>query len=400
MDVILDRLEAEGRWPKFIYVVPNFSNPGGMTLPLDRRERLVETARERDLLIVEDNPYGLLRFEEKPLPTMYSLDTEENVVYLGSFSKIISPGIRSGWLVAPPPIYQKVVFGKQATDLCSSSYNQLFVHGFISSGEWREYVDRLRDIYRSRRDAMLEVLEQEFPAGSTWTKPVGGFFVWATLPGGLDTGDLLVKAVEENVAFVRGDAFYADGQGTSSMRLSFSAVPEEKIQEGIRRLGRVAQDQLDLYRAMGLYMDDAGEGRIVGRKHVCVLYGGRSLERDVSINTGTRVARALEARGHQVSPVDVDESLVRRLVDLNPDVGFIAMHGKGGEDGTVQELLEILGIPYAGAGVSASIRAMDKVLTKHTLLRRGLPTPRFHAFSGAAFRELGAKDALDICLLY
>jgi len=252
MDVILDRLEAEGRWPKFIYVVPNFSNPGGMTLPLDRRERLVETARERDLLIVEDNPYGLLRFEEKPLPTMYSLDTEENVVYLGSFSKIISPGIRSGWLVAPPPIYQKVVFGKQATDLCSSSYNQLFVHGFISSGEWREYVDRLRDIYRSRRDAMLEVLEQEFPAGSTWTKPVGGFFVWATLPGGLDTGDLLVKAVEENVAFVRGDAFYADGQGTSSMRLSFSAVPEEKIQEGIRRLGRVAQDQLDLYRAMGL----------------------------------------------------------------------------------------------------------------------------------------------------
>src|SRR5680860_813645 len=131
-------------------------------------------------------------------------------------------------------------------------------------------------------------------------------------------------------------------------------------------------------------MDGAGEGRIVGRKHVCVLYGGRSLERDVSINTGTRVARALEARGHQVSPVDVDESLVRRLVDLNPDVGFIAMRGKGGEDGTVQELLEILGIPYAGAGVSASIRAMDKVLTKHTLLRRGLPTPRFHAFSAAA----------------
>src|SRR5660398_266455 len=146
-------------------------------------------------------------------------------------------------------------------------------------------------------------------------------------------------------------------------------------------------------------MDGAGEGRIVGRKHVCVLYGGRSLERDVSINTGTRVARALEARGHQVSPVDVDESLVRRLVDLNPDVGFIAMHGKGGEDGTVQELLEILGIPYAGAGVSASIRAMDKVLTKHTLLRRGLPTPRFHAFSDADFRELGAKDALDILSL-
>src|SRR5660398_192596 len=162
------------------------------------------------------------------------------------------------------PRHPQRVVGSPTTHLSEGGLWQAghrFVLKFLQSAvrarfhlqrEWREYVDRLRDIYRSRRDAMLEVLEQEFPAGSTWTKPVGGFFVWATLPGGLDTGDLLVKAVEENVAFVRGDAFYADGQGTSSMRLSFSAVPEEKIQEGIRRLGRVAQDQLDLYRAMGL----------------------------------------------------------------------------------------------------------------------------------------------------
>jgi 2-aminoadipate transaminase len=248
----LDRLEQAGERPKFLYVVPNFSNPGGTTLSLERRRRLVEVAADRQLLVIEDNPYGLLRFEGEPLPTLLSLDRDANVIYLGSFSKIISPGIRMGWIVAPTPIYQKLVFGKQATDLCSSPINQLFVHGFVSSGAWLGYVEGLRDLYRSRRDAMLAALREEFPEGSSWTVPGGGFFVWATLPGELDTGDLLVKAIEENVAYVRGDAFFMDGQGTHSMRLSFSAVPEERIQEGIRRLGEVIRDQIELYKALGL----------------------------------------------------------------------------------------------------------------------------------------------------
>ncbi len=252
LEAVLDRLTAEGKRAKFLYVVPNFSNPGGTTLSLERRRRLVELAAERDLLIAEDNPYGLLRYEGEALPTLFSLDTAGNVIYLGSFSKIISPGIRTGWMVAPPAILQKVSFGKQATDLCSSPLNQLFVHRFVSSGAWRDYVERLRELYRSRRDAMLASLAEEFPTGSVWTVPQGGFFVWATLPPPLDAGDLFVKALEQNVAFVRGDGFYVDGQGRENMRLSFSGLPEERIQEGIRRLGGVIEDQLELYRAMGM----------------------------------------------------------------------------------------------------------------------------------------------------
>lgn len=251
LEELLDRLEAEGKRPKFLYVVPNFSNPSGVTLTLERRRRLVDIAAERQLLIVEDNPYGLLRFEGQILPTMLSLDREGNVIYLGSFSKIMSPGIRTGWVVAPTAVYQKLVLGKQAADLCSSPLNQLFVHGFVDSGAWREYVSRLRVLYLSRRNALLRALSEEFPAGSSWTVPSGGFFVWATLPEDLNTGDLLVKAIERNVAFVRGDAFFVDGQGASSMRLNFSYLPEERIVEGVRRLGAVIKEQLELQRALG-----------------------------------------------------------------------------------------------------------------------------------------------------
>ena len=252
LETMLDSLAAESRRAKLLYVVPNFSNPGGTTLSLERRRRLVDLAAERDLLVVEDNPYGLLRYEGDPLPTLLSLDAGRgNVVYLGSFSKIISPGIRTGWVVAPQAIYQKMVFGKQATDLCSSPINQLFVHGFVSSGAWRDYVERLCDIYRSRRDAMVRALSKEFPEDASWTVPVGGFFVWAKVPG-IHTGDMLAKAIEENVAYVRGDAFYHDGQGSDSMRLSFSGAPEERLVEGVRRLGGVISDQIELYRALGL----------------------------------------------------------------------------------------------------------------------------------------------------
>lgn len=252
LETMLDELASEGRRAKFLYAVPNFSNPGGTTLALERRRRLVEVAAARDLLVVEDNPYGLLRYEGEPLPTLLSLDESRgNVVYLGSFSKIISPGIRTGWVVAPKAIYQKMVFGKQAADLCSSPLNQLFVHGFVSSGAWRDYVARLCDLYRSRRDAMLQALSEEFPEDASWTVPQGGFFVWATVPG-IHTGDMLAKAIEANVAYVRGDAFYQDGQGVDSMRLSFSGAPEERLVEGVRRLGSVISDQIELYRALGL----------------------------------------------------------------------------------------------------------------------------------------------------
>lgn len=252
LEELLSRLETRGQRPKFFYIVPNFSNPSGVTLSLERRRRLVDLAAERELLLVEDNPYGLLRYDGAIPPTVFSLDRSENVIYLGSFSKIISPGIRTGWVVSPTAVYQKLVLGKQAADLCSSPLNQLFVHEFVAGGMWREYLEQLKRIYLARRNALLRALATEFPEGAVWTRPEDGFFVWATLPGDIDTGDLLVKAIEENVAFVRGDAFFADGQGTHSMRLNFSYTTEDLIAEGVRRLGRVIRDQMELSRALGI----------------------------------------------------------------------------------------------------------------------------------------------------
>ena len=205
----------EGRRPKFIYTVPSFQNPAGVTMSAERRVRLVDLARERELLVVEDNPYGLLRYEGEPIEPLYKLDGGDYVLYLGTFSKILSPGIRLGWLCAPPPVMEKVVLGKQAADLCTSTLTQYFVREYFGEGSWREYVDDLCGIYRERRDAMLESLERYFPDGATWSRPEGGLFCWATLPSYIDTTDLLAKALRENVAFVPGAAAYVDGRGGS-----------------------------------------------------------------------------------------------------------------------------------------------------------------------------------------
>ncbi|HEX7292303.1 MAG TPA: PLP-dependent aminotransferase family protein [Conexibacter sp.] len=247
LEETLDRLEREGRRPKFIYTIPNFQNPGGVTLSLPRRQRLVQVAHERELLVLEDNPYGLLRYEGEPLPTLYAMDGGEFVIYLGTFSKILSPGIRLGWAAAPRPVLRKMNLGKQAADLCSSSMTQLFVAEYFASGDWREYVDSLVGIYRGRRDAMLEALAAHFPREAAWTQPEGGLFIWATLPDYIDTTDLLARALDENVAFVPGRAAYLDGRGGSSMRLNFSGSDERAIREGVRRIGKVLAEQVALY---------------------------------------------------------------------------------------------------------------------------------------------------------
>jgi 2-aminoadipate transaminase len=247
LEEALDRLAGEGRTPKFIYTVPTFHNPGGVTMSLPRRERLVELARERELLVLEDNPYGLLRYEGEPLPTLYSLDGGDFVIYLGTFSKILSAGIRVGWAVAPRPIFQKLNIGKQAADLCSSSLSQLFVATYFRSGLWAQQLERFKEIYRRRRDVMLDALAEFFGTEAAWTAPQGGLFVWATLPDYIDTTDLLVRALEENVAFVPGRAAYLDGRGGSSMRLNFSAVSEDDIREGVRRIAKVVREQVALY---------------------------------------------------------------------------------------------------------------------------------------------------------
>jgi 2-aminoadipate transaminase len=250
LEVVLERLAAEGRQPKFIYSVPSFQNPAGVTLSLERRRRLVELARSHEVLIAEDNPYGLLRYEGEPLPPLYQLDGGDYVVYLGTLSKILSPGIRLGWAVAPPPVMEKIVLGKQASDLCTSTLTQYFVREYFAEGHWRQYVESLVELYRSRRDAMLEALQRHFPPQAHWTHPGGGLFIWATLPDYIDTADLLAKALRRNVAFVPGQAAYVDGRGGSSMRLNFSASDEAEIDEGVRRIGEVVWEQVGLYETL------------------------------------------------------------------------------------------------------------------------------------------------------
>ncbi len=246
LEATLDALERDGRRPKFIYTVPNFHNPAGVTMSLERRRELVGIASERQLLVLEDNPYGMLRYEGEPLPTLYSLD-DEFVIYTSTFSKILSPGVRLGWAVAPAPILEKMQVGKQGSDLCSSSISQYFVRAYFDAGPWGDYVASLVEIYRRRRDVMLDALAEHFPREAEWTHPRGGLFIWATMPDYIDTTDLLARALQEKVAFVPGRAAYLDGRGGSSMRLNFSGVPESAIREGVRRIGEVVHEQVAMY---------------------------------------------------------------------------------------------------------------------------------------------------------
>jgi 2-aminoadipate transaminase len=247
LEQTLDRLAADGRKPKFIYTIPTFQNPGGVTMSLERRRRLVQIANDRELLVLEDNPYGLLRYEGAPQPTLFSLDGGVFVMYLGTFSKILSPGIRLGWVVAPPPVLEKINMGKQGADLCTSTLSQLMVEAYFEEARWRDYVDTLTEVYRDRRDTMLDALAEHFPAEAEWTRPGGGLFIWATLPDYIDTTDLLARALRENVAFVPGAGAYLDGRGHSSLRLNFSASGDDEIREGIRRIGKVIDEQVALY---------------------------------------------------------------------------------------------------------------------------------------------------------
>jgi 2-aminoadipate transaminase len=247
LEETLDRLERDGRRPKFIYTVPSFQNPAGVTMSQPRRKRLVEVAHERELLVLEDNPYGLLRYEGDPPSPLLSLDGGVYVMYLGTFSKILSPGIRLGWVVAPPPVLEKINLGKQGTDLCTSTLSQLMVQAYFEESRWRDYVESLTEVYRARRDTMLDALADHFPRQAEWTRPAGGLFIWVTLPDFIDTTDLLARALRDNVAFVPGEAAFLDGRGRNAMRLNFSGSNEDAIREGIRRIGEVVTEQVELY---------------------------------------------------------------------------------------------------------------------------------------------------------
>jgi 2-aminoadipate transaminase len=243
VEQIPELLKKQGR-PKLLYVLPNFHNPAGTTLPLDRRERLVEIARREDLILIEDDPYGELRYEGSDITPLFRL-APERTIYLSTFSKTLSPGIRLGWVVAPKSIILRFVQAKQGADLHTGTFVQMITHDICQRGIVKEHVKRLRTVYRERRDAMLAAMEQNWPAGCSWTRPHGGLFLWARVPESIDTRELLRTAVERKVAFVPGVAFYpGEKGGFNAMRLNFSNATAEQIQIGIARLGEAIKEAL------------------------------------------------------------------------------------------------------------------------------------------------------------
>lgn len=258
--------EALCAGPKFMYVLPNFHNPGGVTLSPERRQRIVAVADQYGIPIIEDDPYGQLRFEGDHLPPLLVLDAERlnyrnhgngngngyfrsgNVIYLSTFSKTLAPGLRLGWIVAPEAVIQRCVMAKQGMDLHTSSFDQMVAYEVARDGFIDEHVREIRRVYRERRDLMLEMLERYFPPETRWTRPQGGLFLWVTLPPGIDTAELLARAVEHDVAFVPGAAFYPTAGPNSSFRLNFSNARPEQIEEGMRRLGAVVAEALEELR--------------------------------------------------------------------------------------------------------------------------------------------------------
>jgi 2-aminoadipate transaminase len=231
---------AAGRAPKFLYVIPSFQNPSGISHALNRRRGLLEAARDLDLLVVEDDPYGDLYFEAAPLPTLRSMDPDR-VVYLSSFSKILAPGLRTAFLIGPEEILAKVEIAKQSANLCGSGLDQRVILACLKRGLIEAQKERIRPYYRAKRDAMLEALGAGMPDGVRWTRPGGGLFVWLTLPEGMDAEVLLEAAVAEGVAYVAGGPFHVDGGGANTMRLTFAKEDAPTIAEGVRRLGRVVR---------------------------------------------------------------------------------------------------------------------------------------------------------------
>lgn len=255
--VILDDLEAIlQKRPKFLYILPNFQNPSGRTLSLERRQYLIEATTRYGIPIVEDDAYARLRFEGEQLPSLLSLagrmqpasEYQGQVIHLGTFSKILSPGLRLGWIIAPTPLISKLVQAKQGTDLHTPTFTQMIAYEMASQGFVEEHIPLIRQTYRTRRDAMLEALLEHFPEDTTWTRPQGGMFLWATLPEGMDSAEILKAAVQQRVAFVPGVAFHPCGGGENTMRLNFSNASPEKIHEGIARLGRVLARQRSTVR--------------------------------------------------------------------------------------------------------------------------------------------------------
>jgi 2-aminoadipate transaminase len=246
----LARLSAQGRRPKFLYTTPTFHNPAGVTLSEARRDEILDIALRHDLLVLEDNPYGLLGFEGEP-PRALRSRVREGVLYLGTFSKTFAPGFRVGWALAPHGVRERLVLASEAQILCPPAFSQAAVSTYLSTQPWQQQIKTFREMYLERRDAMLGALHDLMPAGTRWTRPAGGFYVWLSLPEGLDAKEMMPRAIHARVAYVPGSGFFADGSGRQHMRLSFCYPPPERIREGVRRLAGVVEEELELRKTFG-----------------------------------------------------------------------------------------------------------------------------------------------------
>ena len=250
LDAAITAARADGKRVKMIYTIPSFHNPAGVTQGPQRRQDILAIAQREGVLLLEDDPYGLLGFEGPP-PRAIRADDDQQVVYLGSFSKTIASGLRVGWAVAPYGVREKLVLAAESAVLCPSNYAQFTVSDYLATQPWREQVKVFRELYRERRDAMLETLDQLMPAGTTWTHPQGGFYSWLTLPEGLDSKAMLPRAIAALVAYVPGTGFYVDGQGRANLRLSYCYPDPDRIREGVRRLAGVIESELELAQTFG-----------------------------------------------------------------------------------------------------------------------------------------------------
>ena len=244
LEKVLTQLDKGRRKPKFIYVVPDFQNPSGVTMSLGRRRKLLQLAYQFELPVIEDSPYRVLRYKGETVPSICSLDTQGQVLVLGTFSKLLAPGLRLAWLIAPVEWMDRMVVAKQSMDLCSPSYTQLIAAEYLRRGLMPKQVENIRAIYGRKLQVMLDALSTYMPKGVEWSKPEGGLFLWVKLPRKMSASELFPKAVENKVAYVVGSAFHCDGKGQNAMRLNFSYPTEEKIDEGIQRLAKIIRDNM------------------------------------------------------------------------------------------------------------------------------------------------------------
>ena len=259
MDLLEDTLATiarEGRRAKYVYTIPNHQNPRGVSLSEERRHRLAELAEEHDLLIVEDDAYGLLDFAGTTRTSLRSL-VPDRVIYIGTMSKTFSPGVRTGWIAAPTPVRDRLIVLREAADLCPSNLTQMVVERWLLTQPWQDQVKRFRTLYQEKAEVMLASLDAEMPVEVDWTRPQGGFFIWLTMPRGIDTSALLAKAIGRRVAYVPGRGFFDDGSGGDHARLCFSFAQVDRIREGVSRLAELLHDELALLRAV--YGEDAPE---------------------------------------------------------------------------------------------------------------------------------------------